>query len=346
MAAYIALENGTIIEGQCRSPGYARGELVFTTAYTGYEESLTDPSYTSQILTFAYPLIGNYGVREDRFESNTIHPEAVLAREFDDSVQTWLSREDVPAIDTLDTRAIVRLIREEGAMECGIAAGPDVTPEDAISELDECTPIEEQSDIAETASRSSRMQFGDGTGPKVCLVDCGAKQSIITSLVDRGATVYTFPYDSSIESIAKHDPDLLFISNGPGNPEQFKQAQRIVSWFTGEVPITGICLGQQVIALALGGETEKLPFGHRGVNQPVQDLRTEQVFMTTQNHGYNVSECDDLEITQVNVNDGTAEALASDELCIHTRQYHPEARPGPRDSLDFFSKVLNLATQP
>ena len=342
--AYVALESGRVVEARSRAPGTTRGELVFTTAYTGYEESLTDPSYEEQVLTFSYPLIGNYGVREERFESDRVHPRAVVARELTDDVAEWLTEEDVPAIDHLDTRDLVTGIREEGAMKCGIAAGPDATEAAAREELSACKGMSEHTDIGQQVSVAKRHTHNpNGDGPHVALVDCGAKGSITSSLVERDAVVDVLPYDATAADVEHLDPDILFISHGPGDPENFTAAHALVEEFVGEVPLAGICLGQQVIAGALDGETEKMDFGHRGVNQPVRDLRSGRVVMTTQNHGYTVSEPGQLEVTQVNVNDDTPEGLESDELDVLTRQYHPEANPGPNDSLDFFDDVLALA---
>ena len=341
--AYVALEDGRVVEARARVPGHTRGELVFTTAYTGYEESLTDPSYEEQVLTFAYPLIGNYGVRADRFESDRVHPRAVVARELTADVVDWLADEGVPAVDRLDTRDLVTGIREGGAMRCGIAAGADATVEAAREELARCKGMSEHTDIgAQVSVTERRTHNADGDGPTVALVDCGAKGSIVDSLVERDAVVEVLPYDATAEDVAAVDPDVLFISNGPGDPKNFEAAADLVDAYVGELPLAGICLGQQVIAEALGGETEKMEFGHRGVNQPVMDLRSDRVVMTTQNHGYTVSDPGDLEVTQVNVNDDTPEGLESDELDVITRQYHPEANPGPHDTLAFFDDVLAL----
>jgi carbamoyl-phosphate synthase small subunit len=343
--AYVAIEGDRVIEARARAPGTARGELVFTTAYTGYEESLTDPSYEEQVLTFSYPLIGNYGVRAERFESDRVHPRAAVAREMTDDVAEWLESEGVPAVDHLDTRDIVTEIRDEGAMKCGIAAGPDVTEQDALDELHECKHMSDHTDIgAQVSVDEVEVHNEGGDGATVALVDCGAKGSIAESLVERDAEVHVFPYDASEDDVAAVDPDLLFISNGPGDPENFEQAGELVETYVGDVPLAGICLGQQVVANALGGETEKMEFGHRGVNQPVRDLRSNQVVMTTQNHGYTVADPGDkLDVTQVNVNDDTPEGLENDDLNIITRQYHPEANPGPHDSLGFFDDVLGMA---
>ena len=344
MEAYLAIEGGEVVEARGRVPGTTNGELVFTTAYTGYEESLTDPSYAEQVLTFSYPLIGNYGVREDRFESDRVQPEAVVARELTDDVVEWLAEADTPAIDHLDTRDVVTDVREEGAMRCGIAVGEDVTPADARAELEACIPMSDHTDIGASVSVEEPEVYGaDADGATVALVDCGAKRSIVDSLVERGATVHVLPYDATPADVDAVDPDLLFVSNGPGDPATVDDAIALVEAYVDELPIAGICLGQQIVAEALGGSTEKMAFGHRGVNQPVMDLRTEQVVMTTQNHGYSVAEPGDvLEVTQVNVNDDTPEGLDSEEHDVITRQYHPEAHPGPHDSLSFFDDVLAM----
>ncbi len=347
MDAYVAVEGGHVVEARGRVPGRTRGELVFTTAYTGYEESLTDPSYEEQILTFSYPLIGNYGVRPSRFESEHVHPTGVVARELTDDIVTWLEEEGVPAVDHLDTRDLVVDIREEGAMRCGIAVGEDVTAEDARAELDACEPMSGHTDIgAQVTIDEPTVHNPDGDGPNVALIDCGAKGSIIDSLVARDATIHQLRYDATPEDVEATGADLLFVSNGPGDPENFERAESLVETYTGEMPIAGICLGQQVVANALGGSTTKMSFGHRGVNQPVMDLRSERVVMTTQNHGYAVDDPGDvLSVTQKNVNDDTSEGLDSNEYDIITRQYHPEANPGPNDSLDFFDEVLAMVTE-
>ncbi|THE66420.1 carbamoyl-phosphate synthase small subunit [Salinadaptatus halalkaliphilus] len=343
-AAYVALEGGHVLEGRGRAPGTARGELVFTTAYTGYEESLTDPSYEEQVLTFSYPLIGNYGVREERFEDDRVHPRAVLAKELTDDVAEWLASEGVPAVDHLDTRDVVTDIRDGGAMKCGIAVGKDVTEDDALEQLEACKTMSEHTDIGSQVSVEEAVVHGaDNDGPDVALVDCGAKGSIVDSLLARDATVHVLPYDATAADVEDVDPDVLFVSNGPGDPANYEQAIDLVQAFVEDTPVAGICLGQQIVAEALGGTTEKMTFGHRGVNQPVLDLESDQVVMTTQNHGYTVAEPGNhLEVTQINVNDETPEGLDGDEYDIITRQYHPEANPGPEDTLDFFDDVLGM----
>jgi len=355
--AYIALETGDVLAARSRSPGTARGELVFTTPYAGYEESLTDPSYAAQVLSFAYPLVGNYGVRSERFESDRVHPSAVLARELTDEVAAWLQAEAVPAVDQLDTRDLVLEIRERGAMRCGIAAGPDATPDAAMAQLDTCPHMSDLTDVGDWVSVAEPRFVPampaprDGNGPAafdpdrptVALIDCGTKASIVDSLTARGADVAVLPHDTPASAVRDLDPDVLFVSNGPGDPATYEAAERLVSTLAGEVPIAGICLGMQIVARALGGTTEKMAFGHRGVNQPVLDQESGEVVMTTQNHGYMVADAGDLAVTQVNVNDDTPEGAASADLDVLVRQYHPEANPGPHDTLGFFADVLAMA---
>lgn len=345
MKAYVAIQGHGVIEARGRSKGTTHGELVFTTAYTGYEESLTDPSYCKQVLTFSYPLIGNYGVRQERFESNKIQAEACIARELTDEIESWFVEENIPALDHIDTRNLVTLIRENGAMNCGIAVGNDVTPSDATDQLSQCKGMNSYTDIGSEVSVSRPHVYNKTGNTRIALVDCGAKRGIIKSLVERNATVFRLPYDVQPEVIETISPDVLFISNGPGNPAAYTNTIDLVKEYAGKIPIAGICLGQQIVALALGGDTEKMEFGHRGVNQPVRDLKDDRVVMTTQNHGYTVIDSGEhLTPAQVNVNDGTVEAFENHEMQIYTRQYHPEANPGPHDSLSFFDTVITSAT--
>lgn len=329
------LEDGTLIEGRRRGASVkGRGETVFTTAYTGYEETLTDPSYNGQILIFSYPLIGNYGVDERRFESDEIQVNGVIAREMTDEVSEWLEQEGIPAIDHIDTRQLVTDIRDNGSGAAGL--GPTGPASRAAClhwqrSKQDMTHWSSKKEIAQNAAQSHT----------IALLDCGVKRSMIDKLSAR-ATVIRLPWDTSIDEIADHNPDLLFVSNGPGNPEKYEQAIDTVEHFHNqELPIAGICLGQQIITLALGGSTRKMKFGHRGSNQPVIDTRANQVRMTTQNHSYEVSDIpDELQLVQKNVNDDSPEGLRGPRVIA--RQYHPEANPGPQDSFDFFDDVVDL----
>jgi carbamoyl-phosphate synthase small subunit len=333
---YLALENGTVIQGtSAGADTTAKTELVFTTAYTGYEESLTDPSYNGQGLIFAYPLIGNYGVDSRRFESDSVQPDLVIARELTDEVSQWLSDSGIPALTNVNTRRLVRAIREEGSMVAGAAS-----TQRAAQRL--CADAVTQGVTMTYRSRDDLpKRYGNGHRPIVAMLDCGVKTSMIDKLVEREAHVVRLPWDVNVEHIWSYDPDVLFVSNGPGDPTNYQKAIETIEQAHGQVPIAGICLGQQLITLALGGSTRKMKFGHRGVNQPVMDRRTNRVRMTTQNHSYEVNRVPEaLDVTQHNVNDNSPEGLDGDGVLC--RQYHPEANPGPNDSLDFFDDVLSL----
>lgn len=335
---YLALEDGTVFKGRERSSGEVLTEVVFNTAYTGYEESITDPSYNGQALLFAYPLIGNYGVDERRFESDSIQPDAVVAKEFTDEVANWLQDEDVPAIDRIDTRSIIHRIRNRGSMACAIAESAQ-----RASELAENGSLSEKV-VTFTPTKKRREHSVSGSeSARIVLLDCGVKESMISYLAERGATVVRMPWTTSVESVLDENPDLLFVSNGPGNPENYENAIDIVRAV--DVPIAGICLGQQIIALAYGGSTRKMKFGHRGVNQPVYDIEEGNVRMTTQNHSFEVADVPEgLDVVQYNINDDSPEGLTGEG--IECRQYHPEANPGPHDSFDFFDDIIELAQSP
>jgi len=358
----LVLENGDTYEGEFvtdeEPPQPVTAELVFTTAYTGYEESITDPSYNNQALVFSYPLIGNYGVDERRFESEEIQPSMVITREFDASIKDWFTdyyHDEFPAcgVHNLDTRDVVTTIRDEGSMLATAVSDGDYEELLERYEFEEAFVTSSPDQKYEPPQQVGFEHHGSGD-PNIALLDCGVKHSMLEKLSE-DAHVIRFPHHVDRATIGTYQPDLLFVSNGPGNPEDYEEAIETVQYFDGRIPIAGICLGQQVITLALGGSTQKMKFGHRGSNQPVID-QSGKVRMTTQNHSYEVAEVpDSLEMTQWNVNDESPEGVEREadgwqhedgkiwkQTAILARQYHPEANPGPNDSLDFFEDVLAL----
>lgn len=360
MKAVLGLEDGTVIQGAgFGAEGVASGELVFTTQFTGYEEALTDPSYKGQILMFTYPLIGNYGISTNCFESDGIKTEAMVAREIcqfpshhksQKTISQLMQEENKPGISGVDTRLLTIKIREYGTLRAALINGSDDGEEAVnlakkqphISELDYISMV--------TCKEPFRVEspYRDATHPKhIVLMDMGMKNSITTSLIKRGIDITVVPAHTSTSLIESFEPDLLFISNGPGDPQQAKNAVNAVKNFAGTLPIVGICLGHQIISLAMGATTYKLKFGHRGANQPVKDFETGIVHITSQNHGFAVDEnsfaSEDLTITQINANDKTVEGIAHKYLDMFSVQYHPDAHPGPMDTENiFFEKVVKL----
>jgi len=355
MNAVIGLEDGTILYGTgFGSECEVSGELVFTTQFTGYEEALTDPSYKGQILMFAYPLIGNYGVNPDAFQSLGMQAEGLVVREVCDhpshhqhkeSVHEFMEGEGKPGIAGIDTRRLTIKTREHGTLRAALIV------DGGSGSIDGAYAVElarEQPDIAGIDLISQvtckRPYHIEGSGKKVALIDLGIKQNILWSLKHRGLDISVFPATATATEVMSTDPDILFLSNGPGDPKQAKNAISAVSELAGTLPIAGICLGHQVVALALGCETYKLKFGHRGANQPVKDLRDGRVYISSQNHGFAVDkssiEGTGIEITQINTNDGTIEGFEHLDLDVLSVQYHPEAHPGPRDTeMLFFDRV-------
>ncbi len=348
--AVIGLDDGTVLEGRCfGSLEPTTGELVFCTPYTGYEEALTDPSYAGQLLMFTYPLIGNYGVREKNFQSDGMTAEAAVVRErcrnpshhsAEKDLDTFLREEGNIGIEGVDTRMLTTKLRDDGVMNAAIL--PENAPEEAVARAKEAPDITEQ-DLVGRVSCDEPYRV-EGGGSRVVIVDTGLKQNIVRSTAARGHDVVVVPGHADLSTVEGFEPDAILFGNGPGDPKQAEEPLAMIDRFAGEIPLFGLCLGNQLIPLALGGDTYKLPFGHRGGNQPVKHLETGEVHITSQNHGFAVDpeslHDTSLEVTEVNPNDGTVEAVESDYLDIYAVQYHPEAYPGPRDTESkFFDRI-------
>jgi carbamoyl-phosphate synthase small subunit len=341
--AYVVLEDGTVFSGRLvGAPGVSAGEACFTTASTGYEEAVSDPSYSGQVLVFAYPLVGNYGVDERRLESARVWTEGVVMRRARPAWAAWVAARGVVAVDDVDTRALVRRIREDGAMRCAIGqAAPDVLHARALAQ----PHIDYERGLAEPELASPPLAleactpepFFVGSGPRVAVLDLGCKRSIVRNLVDRRLEAAVVPGTWTADEILALDPRAVLVGNGPGDPAQLEGPIETVRGLLGRLPVFGICLGHQVSALALGMRTFKLPFGHRGANHPVRVRDSSRVLVTVQNHGFAVEPSEAAEVSHVSLNDGTVEGLEADGLA--TVQFHPEASPGPRDALPFFDRI-------
>jgi carbamoyl-phosphate synthase small subunit len=365
--AYVLLEDGTRFDGlECGAPGRpAVGEIVFTTSMSGYQEAMTDPSYSGQLLTFTFPMVGNYGVCAEAMESDRIHARAAIMRAAVDRLDapsaergwvSWLRDEGVPAITDVDTRALVRRIRERGAMRAGVF--PAAILDDDAREMIEAEPSMLGLDLARDVSPTEPIVVGDGEGPTIAMIDTGVKRSIVHNLCARGATVVLHPCTAGPDELLRERPDALFLANGPGDPAALDYVVESVRGLIGRLPVYGICLGHQLLCRALGLETYKLPFGHHGANHPVKDLTTGRVEITSQNHGFAVlgpdgartidedepvrweTEFGAAELTHINLYDRTVEGLQLRDAPGATVQYHPEARPGPHDALHLFDRFV------
>jgi len=370
-AGYVLLEDGTRLEGElCGAvdlAGERLGEVVFNTGMTGYQESVTDPSYAGQIITFTYPMIGNYGVSEAAMESEAAHARAVImrdARNGEDCATAergwldWLGDCGVPAITGVDTRALVRHIRDRGAMRGGIF--PAELPESEARERVAAEPSMTGADFAKTVTPAAPVEI-DGDGPHIVAIDTGIKLSIIRQFRKRNCRLTLLPCDSSVETVLARDPDLLFLANGPGDPAALDYVVDTVRGVIGKKPVFGICLGHQLMCRAVGLDTFKLPFGHRGTNHPVKELSTGRIDITSQNHGFAVAgpggaeriEGDEpvrwetdfgaAELSHLNLYDRTVEGLVLKDVEGGTVQYHPEAGPGPHDARYLFDRFMELA---
>jgi carbamoyl-phosphate synthase small subunit len=368
-AAFVLLEDGTRFDGEaCGAAGHAVGEVVFTTAMSGYQEAMTDPSFAGQILTFTYPHIGNYGVSAEAMESDRVHARGAIVRAAvngDDAAGAeqgwldWLADSGIPAITAVDTRALVRHLRDRGAMRGGIFAG--VSDGAALHRVRDEPPMDGR-DLARGVTPARAIELpplnGAATGPRVAVLDTGVKASILRNLRARGARLVLHPCTASSEELLASRPDAVFIANGPGDPAALDYVVDSVRGVVGRAPVYGICLGHQILCRAVGLETYKLPFGHRGANHPVKDLATGRVEITSQNHGFAVvgpggerrieedepvrweTDFGAAELTHVNLYDRTVEGLVLRDVVGGTLQYHPEAGPGPHDALHYFDELV------
>jgi carbamoyl-phosphate synthase small subunit len=345
--AWIVTEQGLVLEGRSvGAPGTALGEMVFTTGMTGYQEAVTDPSYHGQILTFAAPMIGNYGTGPRTLESDRPWPPAVLMARAGNMAGAagpigwcdWLTAHGVVALAEVDTRRLVRHLRDRGAMRGGVST--EIAPEELQARVLEHPPLDGRDLTPEVAGPERRL----GThGPRVVAIDCGIKRSITDGLVQAGCQLELVPSGVSAQQIRELGPDAVFLSNGPGDPAAVTPVIATVRDILGEIPVFGICLGHQMLAHAVGLRTEKLPFGHRGANHPVRRAVDDRVEVTVQNHGYAVV-ADTLpagvEITHTSLFDGSVEGMAIPDLRAFSVQYHPEASPGPHDARYLFARFV------
>ncbi|HET7146820.1 MAG TPA: glutamine-hydrolyzing carbamoyl-phosphate synthase small subunit [Gaiellaceae bacterium] len=330
MSGMLVLEDGTVFPGESvGADGFACGEAVFTTAMTGYQEIVTDPSFAEQLVCFTAPMVGNYGVEATRSESRRPHARAALMREARGPAWTdWLLEHGVVALTGIDTRSLVLKLRDGGAMR-GVVCSGDTAVDEALALAATLEPMQGRALVANVSTTEPYIHSDSG-GARIAVVDYGVKRSILRRLARAGAAVTVYPHDVDADELARFDGVLL--SNGPGDPEPLVQETETVRALLGRVPIFGICLGHQLLGRAAGFATSKLPFGHRGANHPVVDRASGRVLVTAQNHGFCVDATDAPEATHVSLYDGTVEGLAFPELRARSLQFHPEAGPGPHDA--------------
>ncbi|HMP75461.1 MAG TPA: glutamine-hydrolyzing carbamoyl-phosphate synthase small subunit [Kiritimatiellia bacterium] len=356
MKALIALEDGTVFEGRSfTGPGETEGELVFNTSMTGYQEILTDPSYNGQIVTLTYPLIGNYGVNPGDVESYKPHAKGLVIGECSRIHSNWRATQSLPdylrdngilGIDHVDCRAVTLHIRSKGAMKCMIST-QDLSPESLVRRAKQSAGLVGRDLATEVSTKKPYIFPGSENGArKIAVLDCGIKTNQLRILSNLGCKLHVFPNSLKADDILGLKPDGFFMSNGPGDPEGVPhvvaELKKIVT--TG-LPTFGICFGHQLLGLALGGKTFKLKFGHRGGNQPVIELATGRVDITSQNHGFAVDKDSlpaDVETTHINLNDKTSEGQRHKKLPVFSVQYHPEAAPGPNDAFHLFDRFVKM----
>ncbi len=372
MKALLALEDGTVFTGRSfTGHGEVKGEVVFNTSMSGYQEILTDPSYCGQMVTMTYPLIGSYGVNDQDIESDRIQVKALLVKEYQEYPSNWRSQRDladylkasnIPGIEGIDTRALTRHIRLKGAMKAALSTqdrdpdslvekakkSPDMVGRDLVREVTSQEPLLwQQGRPVKLDGGLDQFQWPDDKENwHVVAIDYGVKYNILRSLEKKGCTILVVPASVDSETIDKLDPHGLFLSNGPGDPAAVTYAVNTIADQIGNRPIFGICLGHQLTGLALGGKTFKLKFGHRGGNQPVKDLTTGKVEITAQNHGFCVDmeslNDPDIELSHINLNDNTLEGLIHKRIPLFSVQYHPEASPGPHDATYLFDRFIEM----
>ena len=345
MTGFLLLEDGTVFPGRSAgADGVALGEAVFTTAMSGYQEVVTDPSFAEQLVCFTAPMVGNYGISPARSESGGPHARAVLMRRAGGEEWTsWLAEHGVVALDEVDTRSLVLHLRERGAMRAAAVSG-DVSVAAVLERVRAHPPMAGRNLVAEV-STTEIYAVGYG-GPRIAVLDYGCKRSIIERLLAAGASVRVLPHSTSAENVLAAGPDGVVLSNGPGDPSVLADEVATVRELLGRVPILGICLGHQLLARAAGFETFKLRFGHRGANHPVLETQTGRVLVTAQNHGFAVADGGDAVVTHFSLYDGTVEGIALPDQAARSVQFHPEASPGPHDARAFLSdwvKELGLA---
>lgn len=360
MQAALVLETGRIFLGESfGASGEAWGEVVFNTGMTGYQEVLTDPSYASQMVCMTYPLIGNYGVNAFDNQSKKIQVQGFIVKEVARNPNHWqleknlsrtLAQAGVVGIKGIDTRALTRLIREHGVLRGVITTDLGNLQGLAMKLKNWDVP---QDVVAQVSTKESYslppVKVADDSSCHVVVMDFGIKGNILQAMQEEGYSLTVVPYSTSAKEILALEPDGVFLSNGPGDPKVVTSGIEAIRELVNHLPVFGICLGHQLLTLALGGDTYKLKYGHRGGNQPVQDLRTEKVTITSQNHGYAVAESGlentPLVVTHRNLNDQTVEGLRHTDLPVFSVQYHPEAGPGPNDSLYLFKEFTALMSE-